>query len=268
MKEGNMTATPLKTSITMIVDRSGSMGSHRDAAISSVNKYLAEARTDSVLKDADFELMIFDSQSIDTIRTGRMADVKDITHADFEPRDMTPLYDAIGRGVDGLDRRAVDGKAVLVIVTDGLENHSRKHTFDSIRELIHARQEKGWLIVFLGAGLAAAQQGTAMGIQAGSVANIGMDEQSLHNTMASVRCMMDDYAATPDLAEAKAYAAGAAFSIKARTAMGDPSGGAGLVKSKGGKKLDPSTNARKQGSSLPNSPDDTWASSSGDAWGT
>ena len=212
--------------------------------------------------------MIFDSQSIDTIRTGRMADVKDITHADFEPRDMTPLYDAIGRGVDGLDRRAVDGKAVLVIVTDGLENHSRKHTFDSIRELIHARQEKGWLIVFLGAGLAAAQQGIAMGIQAGSVANIGMDEQSLHNTMASVRCMMDDYAATPDLAEAKAYAAGAAFSIKARAAMGDPSGGAGLVKSEGGKKLDPSTKARKQGPSLPNSPDDTSASSSGDAWGT
>ena len=211
-----MTATPLKASITMILDRSGSMGSCRDAAISSVNKYLAEARTDSVLKDADFELLIFDSQSIDTIRIGRMADVKDITHADFEPRDMTPLYDAIGRGVDGLDKRAGDGKAVLVIVTDGLENHSRKHTFDSIRELIHARQDKGWLIVFLGAGLAAAQQGTAMGIRAGSVANIGMDEQSLHNTMSNVRCMLDDYAATADLADAKAYAAGAAFSNKAR----------------------------------------------------
>ena len=153
---------------------------------------------------------------------------------------MTPLYDAIGRGVDGLDKRAGNGKAVLVIVTDGLENYSSKHTFDSIRELIDARQDKGWLIVFLGAGFAAAQQGTAMGIQAGSVANIGMDEHSLHNTMASVRCMMEDYAATPDLAEAKAYAAGAAFSIKARAAMGDASGGSGLVKPKSGKTPDPS----------------------------
>jgi len=180
---------------------------------------------------------------------------------------MTPLYDAIGRGVDGLDKRAGDGKAVLVIVTDGLENHSRKHTFDSIRELIHARQDKGWLIVFLGAGLAAAQQGTAMGIQAGSVANIGMDEQSLHNTMSNVRYMLDDYAATADLADAKAYAAGAAFSIKARAAMGDPSGGAGLVKPKGGKTLDPSNKARKQAPSLSESPDDTWATPSSDAWG-
>jgi hypothetical protein len=158
-------------------------------------------------------------------------------------------------------------KAVLVIVTDGLENHSRKHTFDSIKELIHARQDKGWLIVFLGAGLAAAQQGTAMGIQAGSVANIGMDEQSLHNTMSNVRCMLDDYAATADLAEAKAYAAGAAFSIKARAAMGDPSGGAGLVKPKGGKTLDPSNKARKEAPSLSESPDDTWATPSSDAWG-
>jgi hypothetical protein len=130
-----------------------------------------------------------------------------------------------------------------------------------------ARQDKGWLIVFLGAGLAAAQQGTAMGVQAGSVANIGMDEQSLHNTMPNVRCMIDDYAATRDLADAKAYAAKAAFSIKARAAMGDPSGGAGLVNDSDGKPLDPGSKVRKQASSLPKSPDDTWASSNGDAWG-
>jgi hypothetical protein len=38
---------------------------------------------------------------------------------------MTPLYDAVGRGIDSLDaRQAKSGsdKAVQVIVTDGMEN--------------------------------------------------------------------------------------------------------------------------------------------------
>ena len=170
-------ATPdmTKTSITMVLDRSGSMNSCRKATIDAVNKYLEEAKS-SDLKTADFELMIFDAKSIDVIRSGVLADVAGITEKDFEPRDMTPLYDAIGRGIDSLDKRNGDGKAILVIVTDGAENQSRKHTHASISELIQGRQDKGWLILFLGAGLENAQQGTSLGIRAANVANIGLDE--------------------------------------------------------------------------------------------
>ena len=104
------TAAPTKTSITMVLDRSGSMNSCRKATIDAVNKYLEEAKS-SDLKTADFELMIFDATSIDVIRSGVLADVAGIIEKDFEPRDMTPLYDAIGRGIDSLDKRNGDGKA-------------------------------------------------------------------------------------------------------------------------------------------------------------
>ena len=137
-----------------------------------------EEAKSSDLKMADFELTIFDAKSIDVIRAGVLADIAGIAE-DFEPRAMTPLYDAIGRGIDSLDKRNGDGKAILVIVTDGAENQSCKHTHASISELIQARQDKGWLIIFLGAGLANAQQGTSLGIRAANVANIGLDEESL-----------------------------------------------------------------------------------------
>jgi len=121
-----------KTSITMVLDRSGSMNSGRQATIDAVNKYLAEARG-CELASADFELTIFDSVSIDTIRSGELSSVRNITDGDFVPREITPLYDAMGRGIDSLDHRAGDGKAILVVVTDGMENHSRKHTHSSIQ---------------------------------------------------------------------------------------------------------------------------------------
>ena len=154
-----------ETSITMVLDRSGSMESCRAATITSVNRYLLEARGDENLKEAGFELMIFDTQSLDVIRSGRMTDVKDITSEDFQPRGGTPLLDAIGRGVDRLDKKAASNKAILVIVTDGEENSSKKHNYESIKALIDDRQTKGWLIVFLGAGLSSAQQGLRMSIR-------------------------------------------------------------------------------------------------------
>jgi len=261
MKEKVMTEPVLKTSITMVLDRSGSMEICRQATISSVNKYLLEARASNDLEDADFELMIFDDASIDSIRTGKMADVKDITAEDFEPRGGTPLLDAIGRGIDGLDRKAsVDSKAVLVIVTDGEENSSRKHSHESIKALIEDRQKKGWLIVFLGAGLDAAQQGTRIGIRAASVANIGMDEVSLSATMAAVGSRSRAYAGTRCFLDAQEYAATASFSDDERKAMGDASAGAGIVHGVRTGKFDPK--AKMSGKTVPprvfKATDDAW----------
>lgn len=56
-----------QTHIAMVLDRSGSMESCRKATIDAVNKYLLEARQDANMKEADFELLTFDSQSIDTM---------------------------------------------------------------------------------------------------------------------------------------------------------------------------------------------------------
>lgn len=64
--------------------RSGSMQNCREATVGSVNKYLADARDNEALKAADFELTIFDSESIDVIRSGRLGDQKDLVNAKSE----------------------------------------------------------------------------------------------------------------------------------------------------------------------------------------
>jgi Mg-chelatase subunit ChlD len=85
----------------------------------------------------------------------------------------TPLYDAIGRGI-GILEEATKGKpedrAILVVMTDGLENASEEFNHERITSLIKARQERGWLVTFLGEGLDVVQHGEAMGMKASTVA--------------------------------------------------------------------------------------------------
>ena len=145
---------------------------------------------------------------------------------------ITPLLDAIGRGIGKIDAKlaASNGeKAILVVVTDGQENQSRKHSYESIEALIGDRQEKGWLILFLGAGLASARQGTRMGIRPANVANIGLDEMALSETMMAMSASNARYARFSYFDDSKAYAGSEKFTTKMRKRMGDPSGGKGIV---------------------------------------
>jgi hypothetical protein len=83
-----------KTHVCMILDRSGSMGTCRESTIDAVNRYLLEAKADDALKEADFNLTIFDSQSIDTIRPARSTEPRTSPRTSTSPapvrRSMTP----------------------------------------------------------------------------------------------------------------------------------------------------------------------------------
>jgi Mg-chelatase subunit ChlD len=98
--------------------------------------------------------------------------VKPLAHGEYRCAGMTPLFDAVGRGVGILDEAlgGKPGKAVLVIMTDGLENASREFDHAKITDLVMERQEASWLVVFLGEGLDVAKQGAGMGVTAASVA--------------------------------------------------------------------------------------------------
>lgn len=175
-----MTVKYEQTHISIVLDRSGSMVKHREETIASVNNYLDGARKDEALKEADLELTLFDAPmekaEIEVVRTGAPINMKDISPDDFVPRGWTPLFDAIGHGVASLDARlkaSGSKKAILAVVTDGEENKSKEFTYETINKLIRDRQAAGWQVIFLGAGLQAAEQGLALGIRGASVSSFG-----------------------------------------------------------------------------------------------
>ncbi len=224
-----MTTKFEQTHVALVLDRSGSMKSAQEETIGAVNGYLADARKDPNLKECDFELALFDNQNpYEVIRTGAPCNLADITDQDFVPRGYTPLFDAVGRGISSLDERLAktgDKKAILVVVTDGFENSSKEFTLKKVQELLADKRSKGWLVIFLGAGLEAAQQGLNMGFRVDTIANIGLTQTNLQSVSRSVYAMNAGAAAGAEESTMDSLS----FSDEDRKAMGDNSAGEGLV---------------------------------------
>lgn len=72
------------------------------------------------------------------------------------------------KSVDKVDPK-VDGKGFLVIATDGYENASSEFKYEDVTALLKDCEADGWVVIFLGAGIDAWSQGSALGLR-GTVA--------------------------------------------------------------------------------------------------
>ena len=155
-----------KVHISIVLDRSGSMESCRGDAVGAVNSYLRQVRADETM-DARLSLVIFDSQSIDTIRDRvPVKTCPELSLEEYQPRSSTPLLDAVGYSVGILDCLSdKDERRIMAIMTDGLENASREYTREKLRSVLDRKQnEEGWLILYLGAGHDSWSQAGQIGI--------------------------------------------------------------------------------------------------------
>lgn len=143
-----------KTHIALVLDMSGSMSATEEATRSGVTTYIKETR--KTVPDALFSLTVFDdilekwvvNERLDSIRAKGVI-------SNYKPRNMTALYDAIGSTVEDLKKRVKrSDKAIVVIMTDGYENASRKFNRQQINATVTELQSNGnWTFVFLGANI-------------------------------------------------------------------------------------------------------------------
>lgn len=118
------------------------------------------------------------------------ADIKaapDLTRETFVPRGNTALLDAMGSAIDRTGTRLLlmrepdrPGKVVFVVITDGIENASRKYRADLVNQMIaHQRSKYGWEFVFLGANQDAITSAAQFGM---SMANAMTYQHTGHGT--------------------------------------------------------------------------------------
>lgn len=164
------------THITVILDRTGSMQAIREDTIGGFNAFLREQKQNP--GKATFTLVQFDSQNPYEI-IHDFKDVKDVTELDrktFVPRASTPLFDAMGRGINDLESKLSSmpdalkpSKVIIVVVTDGQENSSREFSKAKVSEMIKDKQNKeDWQFVFLSADLKAMDEAISTGVSASS----------------------------------------------------------------------------------------------------
>lgn len=148
--------------IIVIADRSGSMQSIKDDAIGGFNTFLQEQQ--KVEGEANLTLVLFDDQYEVPIESKPINEVAQLNEDTFVPRGMTALNDAIGKTIAKL-REKNPKKAIVCIITDGMENCSREYTnAGSIKKLMEEVKDKGWEVIYLAANQDAFAEGGMRGI--------------------------------------------------------------------------------------------------------
>ena len=146
-----------KINNVIILDCSGSMSSIRREAITGVNETLAAIRS-SQLRDIEQDnyvtLVVFCGCKMKRIYDlTPIAEAIDLTYEQYVPCCTTPLYDAIGTTLRSV-REKLFGERTAVsvtIITDGYENSSTEFTGVTLKKLIDACKEEGWLFAYIGA---------------------------------------------------------------------------------------------------------------------
>ena len=149
--------------ILFILDESGSMSSMGIEPVQAVNKFIDDQKVAMGDDGATFSLWKFNSTVVKLIDDVPLKDVGEFS--DFQPKDMTSLYDAIGHAINTKKKKNSFDNVVCIILTDGLENSSTEYSAANIRSMIKDMEENhNWTFVYLGANQDAFAVGGAMGV--------------------------------------------------------------------------------------------------------
>ncbi len=137
------------TELVFILDRSGSMGGLESDTIGGFNALL------------------------------------NITDKDYTVRGCTALLDALGDAIHHIGNihkyarpEDVPAQTMFVIITDGMENASRRYDGKTIKKLIEKEQSKyGWEFLFIGANIDAVTTAKSYGIAAQNAVDYHADSQ-------------------------------------------------------------------------------------------
>ena len=154
--------------LVFILDRSSSMSGLEKDTIGGFNSLIQKQRKEKgkcyvscVLFD-DVQEVIYDRVPLN--------EVKKMTQKQYYARGCTALLDAMGGAIHHIGNvhkysKEEIGKTLFIIITDGLENSSKRYTYVTIKQMVERQKEKyGWEFIFIGANMDVIQEANKFGI--------------------------------------------------------------------------------------------------------
>ena len=147
------------TEIVFILDRSGSMRGLEADTIGGYNSLIERQKQED--GEAIISTVLFDDvQEVLHDRVNLM-NMKPMTKKQYYVRGCTALLDAVGGAIHHIGNvhkyaREEDRpeKTLFIITTDGMENSSRRYTYEKVKSMIERQKGKyGWEFLFLGANI-------------------------------------------------------------------------------------------------------------------
>ena len=153
--------TIVKTKVfnLIILDKSGSMSTIANAAIAGFNETVGGIRSAqkqfAETQEHYVSLLPFCACSMEYVYDCVPVDqVINLTEKEYQPCCCTPLYDAMGKGINDLYKKTKDmenASVVVTIITDGMENASHEYNGAAIKALVDKmRDQYGWNFSYIG----------------------------------------------------------------------------------------------------------------------
>lgn len=156
----------MKTVIySFIIDESGSMSGQQKSVVKSFNEQLKTIREQDISYKNEIHtyvsLTTFNSVIKNRTEVFPIGMFEELSGNDYNPSGTTALLDAIGSTIARIEMNYntkitsnEEVEIVMMILTDGYENSSRKYSFKDISGKIAELEEKGkWRFIFLGADI-------------------------------------------------------------------------------------------------------------------
>ena len=160
------------TELVFIIDRSGSMAGLESDTIGGFNGLLEKQKKED--GEALVSVVLFDDNSEMLYDRVPVRNVESMTDKQYYVRGCTALLDAVGEAIRHtvtIHRYAREEdrpeKTLFIITTDGMENASRRYSYQDVRRMIEKEKEKyNWEFLFLGANMDAVEEASRFGIHA------------------------------------------------------------------------------------------------------
>ena len=170
------------TELVFILDESGSMSGMEADTIGGFNSMIEKQRREA--GEAYVSTVAFANESRVIHDRVSLEQVEPLTRQQYTPSGCTALLDALGGAIHHIGNvhkyarpEDVPEHTVFVITTDGMENASRRYSYDQVRKMVENAKEKyGWEFMFLGANIDAIGVARRFGISADRAINYECDE--------------------------------------------------------------------------------------------
>lgn len=165
--------------LAILLDESGSMSGNEKSVIDGTNEFVGDLAGEKNAEKARITVGAFDSNApmVRYLATDvGLKEFKPLTAGDYHPRGLTPLYDSIAVTINRVEQaKGKKDKALVIIFTDGYENHSTEYDQAKIKALIEKKESEGFDFIYLGANVDAVDEGGMLSVKVGTTAGASLN---------------------------------------------------------------------------------------------